>query len=73
MVLYKAVNGIHVQMSDEEEAELRAEWAANDLAKQERDVAQALKKQEDAAALEALKLKLSLSDKEIDLLKTKSQ
>lgn len=34
MALYKLVDGINIQMSAEEEASIRSEWAANDLKKE---------------------------------------
>ena len=34
MSLHKMVNGVEVEMTPEEEAEIRAEWAANEAKRQ---------------------------------------
>ena len=44
MVLHKQVNGIRIQLSAEEEARVRAEWAKNDfIAEKQREVHELVK------------------------------
>ena len=45
MVLHKHVNGIRVELSAEEEAQVRAEWAANDLIREKEQELQDLLEQ----------------------------
>jgi len=64
MVLTKTVNGIRTDMSVEEEAEIRAMWAASDIEKKKRDAVKEQKKTDKAALLS----RLGISQEEADLL-----
>lgn len=67
-MLTKVVNGVRSVMSDEEEAAIRAEWAENDRIQAEQHAAEEAAKIELKKKCETLKLKLKLTDEEIDLL-----
>lgn len=70
MALFKQVNGKKVKLSAIEETDKRAEWAANDIKKQEKDLVEAGWRR--AAELEILirdsqyKLELNRINKELD-------
>lgn len=69
MALHKLVNGEKVNLTPEEEAKTRSEWAENKIKHEEQKVALAEKKAKKAVAMEKIYANAGLTVEEKDLLK----
>lgn len=71
MALHKVVNGERVELSQEKEAQIRAEWAANRLRREQKLEVERLEKEKQGALLASGKKKLmdmGLTDQEIEMM-----
>ena len=68
MVLFHQVNGVKLQMSAQEEQEIRAKWAENDARKELEKGQRAADKVKKLADQKSLMTKLGITQEEFDLL-----
>jgi hypothetical protein len=69
MVLFKQVNGVKFQLSDEEEKKTRDRWAENKIKKEEKRLIAAENKIQKKKKQDSLMDKFNLTQEEFDLIK----